>query len=460
MNRAVGHSVEAPEAKTNKYRRLAEPSGWIAFVAIVWGVLVLGSGAAPWAASIRDRQQESGVDDGLGAYGGATSVRALASAIFRWGDVDGSDTVTALDAAYVLRYDAFLIDSFPCCPEVRPQVPLRGDVSHGIGGVNSVDALDAALILRFDAFLIDHFPADTDQDGFGPEAPTPTATATPTNTTFSTPTPSATPGLTPPAELTVMLPGNVPLVMVLIPAGSFEMGSTDDLTWSGCPPCEQPVHTVTIAQPFYMGKYEVTQRQWQAVMGNNPSFFTNRLDAPVENVTWYDCQDFITALNEHIAATGQGPATFRLPSEAEWEYACRAGTTTRFSFGDSTCPPRYTCILCELSVFAWWCGNNNTDWWDVNNPLWGTKAVGLRAPNAWGLHDMHGNVHEWCEDYWYWDYIGAPTDGSAWLGPLRPFRVIRGGSWRDDASYCRSAHRLNYSPISGNFDLGFRLARP
>jgi formylglycine-generating enzyme required for sulfatase activity len=269
---------------------------------------------------------------------------------------------------------------------------------------------------------------------------------TPTPTPAATLTPTMTP--TPEPEFTVELPGlpvnALPLVLILVPAGSFQMGSNDDETWSHCYPCEQPVHTVNIGYHFYMSRYEVTQAQWEVLIGSNPAQgFGVGNNYPVYSVSWDDCQSFITALN----ALGQG--TFRLPSEAEWEYACRAGTTTRFSFGDSNCNPD-DCTSCDLSSYAWWCGNDS--------PM-GTKIVGQKLGNVWSLFDMHGNVHEWCQDQWHPDYTGAPSNGSAWeTGGAATQRVIRGGSWRHMARHLRSSDRVYYdSPYSEDF-IGLRIA--
>ena len=235
-------------------------------------------------------------------------------------------------------------------------------------------------------------------------------------------------------EATIMLPGDVPLVMVLIPAGTFMMGryagEQDSYTWEG------PEHQVTFAQDFYLGKYLVTQAQWQAVMGDNPSFFSSDLSRPVERVSWDDVQDFIEAVN----ALGQG--VVRLPSEAEWEYACRAGTATRFYWGDD---PEYT----EIGSYVWYDGNSAT----------ATHPVGQKTPNAWGLYDMGGNVWEWCQDWWHDDYTGAPTDGSAWESPTGTGRVGRGGAWNAYDEYCRSAYRSFEFPVNSADTIGFRLAR-
>jgi len=227
-------------------------------------------------------------------------------------------------------------------------------------------------------------------------------------------------------ELILNLGGGVKMELVLIPAGEFLMGSPEDEEDRDND--EGPQHRVRIARPFYMGKYEVTQAQWQAVMGENPSRFEDcGGDCPVEEVSWEDCQAFCRKLSTR---TGR---EVRLPSEAEWEYACRAGTTTRFSFGDSDS---------LLARYAWFYNNSNSK----------THAVGEKSPNAWGLYDMHGNVWEWCEDVWHDNYEGAPTDGSAWTsGGDQSRRVLRGGSWNYYARrFLRSAVRLWVTP--GNRD--------
>ncbi len=260
-------------------------------------------------------------------------------------------------------------------------------------------------------------------------------------------------------EVTVYLPGNVPLVLVRIPSGSFQMGSpdTERSRYSG----EDPVHTVNIGYDFYMGKYEVTQGQWKDLMGTNPvtdlGYTTYGVgdDYPVYYVSWNDCQAFVTALNAHIASTGQGAATFRLPSEAEWEYACRAGTQTRFFFGDSlgvddgaTDGPAGT-LPGNRSDYMWFSFNSNG----------GTKPVGKKLPNQFGLHDMSGNVWEWCQDYWHGDYTNAPSDSSAWESPTSSSRVLRGGSWYYAANICRSANRNSRSPDFRPFTFGARFVR-
>jgi formylglycine-generating enzyme required for sulfatase activity len=159
----------------------------------------------------------------------------------------------------------------------------------------------------------------------------------------------------------------------------------------------------------------VTQREWKVVMGDNPSTFKGD-DLPVEKVSWDDVQEFIKKLNER-----EGITKYRLPSEAEWEYACRAGTTTRYSYGESDSN------LCE---YAWYVGNSGKK----------THPIGQKKPNPWGLYDIHGNVGEWVQDTWHSNYNGAPSDGSVWKGSGSN-RVIRGGSWRSNARGCRAADR-------------------
>jgi formylglycine-generating enzyme required for sulfatase activity len=210
----------------------------------------------------------------------------------------------------------------------------------------------------------------------------------------------------------------------LIPAGEFDMG------FATGNPDEQPVHHVKISAPFYMGMYEVTQAQWKAVMGTrrNPSLWKG--DAlPLEQVSWEDARDFCVEAGDGL----------RLPSEAEWEYACRAGSTTQWFFGDDAG---------KLGDYAWF--NENSEI--------ATHEVGLKKPNAWGLYDMAGNVAEWCEDGYYASYIGALADGSANLTGKEEFRVRRGGSWDDPAANMRSAARASSLPMGGDIVIGFRCA--
>ena len=260
--------------------------------------------------------------------------------------------------------------------------------------------------------------------------------------------------------VTYLLPGGIPLEMVRIPAGSFQMGAFDpgwNRDW------EIPVHTVNINYDFYMGKYEVTQEQWLAIMGSNPASTSYGYGSnfAVYHVSWNDIRTtntgFLDKLNDALSLPR---GTLRLPSEAEWEYACRAGTTTRFSFGDSTCSAD-SCTDCDLSNYAWWCGNNSGS---TGSPTYGTKRVGQKLPNPFGLFDIHGNVWEWCEDWWHDNYINAPTDGSAWVAGGETTRVIRGGAWQENSSPhvgCRSASRTARSPdtTTNYHNIGFRLSR-
>lgn len=214
---------------------------------------------------------------------------------------------------------------------------------------------------------------------------------------------------------------------VLIPAGEFMMGSEE--SWS-----EVPVHKVTVKDSLYMGKYQVTQKQWQAVMGKNPSGFKGD-DLPVEHISWNDIQIFITKLNEN-----ENTDKYRLPSEAEWEYTCRAGKTTNYCFGDNEL---------NLGNYAWYNKNSGKN----------IHTIGQKQPNQWGLHDMHGNVWEWVQDRWHNDYKGAPSDGSAWEDGKDSIRVFRGGGHRTGAGNCCSSARNGNSFKSRDEDVGFRVLR-
>ena len=225
--------------------------------------------------------------------------------------------------------------------------------------------------------------------------------------------------------------------MVVIPAGSFLMGSKSAFLFGsdGKNPEEKPQHLVKVPS-FLMGKTEVTQGQWKSVMGSNPSSFKECGDnCPVENVSWNDAQEFIQKLNQ---LTGQN---YRLPSEAEWEYVARAGTITEWSFGNDEF---------KAGNYAWHSGNGASQ----------THGVGQKIPNAFGLYDMHGNVWEWVEDCWHDTYSDAPNGGSAWTTGCsdKSRRVLRGGSWDNDPEFLRSAYRIKGYPGSRDFSNGFRLA--
>lgn len=204
---------------------------------------------------------------------------------------------------------------------------------------------------------------------------------------------------------------------VSIPGGSFLMGSDDYGD-------TKPVHQVTVA-PFDMGKYQITQAQWQAVMGNNPSHFKGD-NLPVEQVSWRDALEFCRKLSD------QSGKNYRLPTEAEWEHACRAG-----------CDGQQVLSL--------------DDGWFYENSDSKTHPVGEKLPNNWGLHDMHGNVWEWCEDVWHSNYSGAPNDGSAWIDCTSPYRVLRGGSWFNNHVAARSVYRNNLHAVDRGLNSGFRV---
>jgi formylglycine-generating enzyme required for sulfatase activity len=227
---------------------------------------------------------------------------------------------------------------------------------------------------------------------------------------------------------------SIDMEFLLIPAGTFIMGSPENEAGRYD---DETQREVGLRKHFYMQTTEVTQGQWQKVMGNNPSSFEAcGKDCPVEGVSWQDAQEFIKKLNEM-----EGTDKYRLPTEAEWEYVCRAGSSTRFSFGADEK---------DLGNYAWYCRNSGDE----------TKPVARKKPNAWNLYDMHGNVWEWVEDDYHSDYEGAPDDGQPWIDePRSASRVIRGGSWRDSAQSCRSAFRYGLSPGVRDVVLGFRLVR-
>ena len=230
------------------------------------------------------------------------------------------------------------------------------------------------------------------------------------------------------------LGNGVTLEMVEIPGGTFIMGSPESEAQRRSN--EGPQHQVTVPS-FYMGKYELTQVQYQAIIGTNPSRFKGK-NRPVEGVSWNNAVEFCKKLSQK---TGKN---YRLPSEAEWEYACRAGTTTPFYFGESITP--------DLVNY-----NGNYTYASAPKGKYRqqTTDVGTFPPNSFGLYDMHGNVWEWCQDDYKDDYINAPTDGSALTSPSRSGKTLRGGSWYGNPGNCRSACRLNYG--FDFYTLGFRV---
>ncbi len=275
-----------------------------------------------------------------------------------------------------------------------------------------------------------------------------------------------------PKKLAVDLGGGVKMEMVLIPAGEFMMGSPE--SEKGHDEDEGPFHRIKITKPYYLGIHEITQGQWEKLMGTTP--WRDKLYAKpnsthaVSDVCWYAAVEFCVKLSEkeglrpcyrissiklkddgtidsaklEVLSSGTG---YRLPTEAQWEYACRAGTKTRFSFGDDES---------QLGDYAWWgglvVGNGNC----VNEKY--PHSVGQKKANAFGLYDMHGNVWEWCADWYDEDYYGkspavdpeGPSSGSS--------RVGRGGGWDYGARYCRSAYRSIFSPGYRDYFLGFRVA--
>ena len=220
------------------------------------------------------------------------------------------------------------------------------------------------------------------------------------------------------------LGAGIKLDMVLIPAREFQMGSPESEKYHQDNALQ---HEVTLTKPFYMGKYEVTQEQWESVMGNSPSSRTKGAKLPVTNVSWEDCQEFIKKLNEKTSGG------YRLPTEAEWEYACRAGTTTAYSYGDNLTKS------------------------DANIDGDSIKAVGSYRPNAFGLYDMHGNVWEWCNDWYGSLQDGEVTDPKGAATGIS--RVLRGGSFNNNESKARSSNRNNNTPTNRGTDLGFRLVK-
>jgi formylglycine-generating enzyme required for sulfatase activity len=238
----------------------------------------------------------------------------------------------------------------------------------------------------------------------------------------------------PPKELTFDLGGGVKLEMVLVPAGEFTMGSPDSDKDAFSD--EKPQHRVRITKPFYLGKYEVTQEQWKAVMGNNPSYAKAPKYA-VELVSWEDRQNFLDRLN---AKLGAGGGKFHLPSEAQWEYACRAGSTTKFCYGDDEA---------RLGDYAWFADNSHGK----------SHPVGEKKPNAWGLYDMHGNVWDWCHDWYDGGYYAkSPVDDPR--GPATGTgHVGRGGGRTAIAKLCRSAVRYEFKAGYKDFNLGLRIAQ-
>ena len=241
------------------------------------------------------------------------------------------------------------------------------------------------------------------------------------------------------------LGNGIKLDMVLIPEGKFIMGTPESEQDSN--DSERPQHEVTVST-FFMGRYLVTQEQWRTIMGNNPSRFKGD-KRPIERVSWNDAKQFCAQLSEKT------PRRYRLPTEAEWEYACRAGTSTPFHFGKT--------ITTELANYR---GTDNKEYQWSGSYGKGPKGEYREETtpvdkfgnaNDFGLCDMHGNVWESCEDTWHSDYKNAPRDGSAWVDEKSNLKVLRGGSWNDNPFVCRSASRNVINPRLDLNRLGFRV---
>jgi formylglycine-generating enzyme required for sulfatase activity len=254
-----------------------------------------------------------------------------------------------------------------------------------------------------------------------------------------------------PPTISITLADDIDLEFVLVPAGEFLMGSPD----AEKNPTEAPRQLVRIPRPLYMGRFPVTQAQWTAVAGKNPSRHRGDPKLPVDQVSWFDCQEFCERLCQR-----HGRA-FRLPSEAEWEYACRAGTTTKFAFGDMLSPAQAN-FTPYAARFGPPPADENAFIQEMELATESAEAIGGRSakptpvgsypPNAWGIYDMHGNVDEWCEDVWHPDYEGAPADGSAWLDgeDKEPFRVMRGGWCSATEFVCTSSARRQLRADAGS----------
>jgi formylglycine-generating enzyme required for sulfatase activity len=262
-------------------------------------------------------------------------------------------------------------------------------------------------------------------------------------------------------KVPIVQTNSIGMKLVLIPPGEFQMGSPKELTdeelrahaadswYTEFLPGEGPRHRVRITKAFWLGMYDVTQGEYERVMGSNPSAFsatgkdkdkvagqeTKRF--PVENVSWDEAVQFCRKLADMPQEKAAG-RTYRLPSEAQWEYACRAGSTTRFCSGDD-----------ERSLAEYgWCNANAGGT---------THAVGEKRPSAWGLYDVHGNVWEWCQDWYDKDYYAKSATDDPSGPPGGSSRVLRGGSWNCPASYCRSAFRHHYAPLDRHGDVGLRV---
>ncbi len=226
---------------------------------------------------------------------------------------------------------------------------------------------------------------------------------------------------------------------ILVEPGIFVMGSDSP----DANPSETPSRTVTIQEPYFFAVRPVTQIEWFTIMGRNPSKFTDGIESglrPVESVTWMDAMDFADRLNSEVGEKFLGlSGKFRLPSEAEWEYAVRAGTDSHWSFNGSDR---------DLSEHGWHAGNSGAK----------TQVVGQKLPNPWGFHDVHGLISEWCLDAWHQNFVGAPTNQTPWLDEGESdYRVHKGGCWYHESHSCRSSSRGKMKSTGKSDGLGLRL---
>ena len=378
-----------------------------------YGLVVLGEGLVPYLdADFRLGSGPVEIEMAAVDLGRAKAVQTEEQPLL--GDVDRDGQITFFDAVLVMWY------------VFNPSVPLPVESQISLGDVDA----DGRITVS-DAWLIATYLTDPSDPvlagavGIGqPEPPTePGELVTGTVRAFSLPVEEEY--------------DPISMEFVWIGPGVFRMGSNSGYS------DERPVHEVEISKGFWLGKYEVMQVEWEAVMGHNPSAPRRhrRPVNPVNMVTWYDVQAFIDKLN------AAGSVVYRLPTEAEWEYACRAGGKTHWSLGDEDGNDEHL-----LLKYAWYYNDNGKDGLHI-------KAVGGKLPNAWGLYDMHGNVREWVQDWWDEDYYNSsprvdppgPTSGS--------YRVFRGGGWSEDAWDVRSANRLPSTLDISSSDNGVRLVR-
>ncbi|WP_130470730.1 formylglycine-generating enzyme family protein [Candidatus Magnetaquicoccus inordinatus] len=247
-----------------------------------------------------------------------------------------------------------------------------------------------------------------------------------------------------------------------IPPGRFTMGSPENEP--GRLGNEGPQHEVIFASGFWIFDTPCTQALWQVVMGNNPSRFQSP-DRPVEQVSFEDVQQFLQRIDKRVPGL-----TLSLPSEAQWEYACRAGSSTALYSGEIKILGKHNAPA--LDTIAWYGGNSGREFdlengFDISNWLEkqysdtraGSRRVALKQANSWGLYDMLGNVWEWCQDSWHGSYVNAPADGSVWVNESAVSRVLRGGSWFNNARNERAACRISYGPSISRSYIGFRCAQ-